>query len=197
MLNMNDILETINMIDNENLDIRTVTMGISLLDCADEDADKACEKVYNKIVEKAKNLVPVCETLEKELGIPIINKRISITPVAMLVAACREKRPVKFAHALEKAAQKVGVNFIGGYSALVQKGFAAGDRELIESIPQALAETEHICASVNVGSTKAGINMDAVSLMGRIVKKAALETRLRTTRLWRALSTAWASLTAL
>ncbi len=179
MLNTNDILETINMIDNENLDIRTVTMGISLLDCADSDIDIACQKVYDKIVAKAVNLVPVCETIEGELGIPIINKRIAVTPIAIISAACREQNPVKFALTLEKAAQKVGVNFIGGYSALVQKGFSAGDRELIESIPEALACTEHICASVNIGSTKAGINMDAVRLMGETVKKTAQATAER------------------
>ncbi|MBR3960910.1 MAG: PFL family protein [Clostridia bacterium] len=173
MLNTNDILETISMIENENLDIRTVTMGISLLDCIDPDIDKACEKVYNKITRTAKDLVPVCCQIERELGIPIINKRISVTPIAMILAACEKKEPIKFALALEKAAQAVGVNFIGGYSALVGKGFAAGDRELIESIPEALSQTEHICSSVNIGSTKAGINMDAVALMGKVVKRAA------------------------
>ncbi len=173
MLNTNDILETISMIENENLDIRTVTMGISLLDCIDPDIDKACEKVYNKIIKTAENLVPVCCQIERELGIPIINKRISVTPIAMILAACENKEPIKFALTLERAAQKVGVNFIGGYSALVGKGFAAGDKELIESIPEALAKTEHICSSVNIGSTKAGINMDAVGMMGKVVKRAA------------------------
>ncbi len=173
MLNTNDILETISMIENENLDIRTVTMGISLLDCIDPDIDKACEKVYNKITTKAKDLVATCCQIERELGIPIINKRISVTPIAMILAACEKKEPIKFALALERAAQKVGVNFIGGYSALVGKGFAAGDKELIESIPEALAKTEHICSSVNIGSTKAGINMDAVGMMGKVVKRAA------------------------
>ena len=177
MLNTNDILETISMIENENLDIRTVTMGISLLDCIDPDIDKACEKVYNKITSTAKNLVPVCCEIERELGIPIINKRISVTPIANILAACEKKEPVKFALALEKAAQTVGVNFIGGYSALVGKGFAAGDKELIESIPEALSKTEHICSSVNIGSTKAGINMDAVGMMGKVVKKAAELTK--------------------
>ncbi len=177
MINTNDILETISMIENENLDIRTVTMGISLLDCIDPDIDRACEKVYNKITKTAERLVPVCCEIERELGIPIINKRISVTPIAMILAACEKKEPIKFALALEKAAQKVGVNFIGGYSALVGKGFAAGDRELIESIPEALAKTEHICSSVNIGSTKAGINMDAVALMGNVVKRAAELTK--------------------
>lgn len=173
MINVGDILETINMIDNENLDIRTVTMGISLLSCIDSDIDKACDKVYDKICRYAKNLVPVCEQIEAEYGIPIINKRISVTPIAMLEAACQASNPVKFAHALERAAETVGVNFIGGYSALVHKGFAAGDYALIESIPQALSETRRVCSSVNIGSTKSGINMDAVEKMGHIVKRAA------------------------
>ncbi|MEG1886812.1 MAG: DUF711 family protein, partial [Oscillospiraceae bacterium] len=139
MLNTHDILETIRMIQDESLDIRTVTMGISLLDCIDSDIDKACENVYEKIVRMAKDLVPTCESIEKELGIPIINKRISVTPIAMLAACCQTSRVVKFALTLEKAANTVGVNFIGGYSALVQKGFAAGDYALIESIPEALS----------------------------------------------------------
>ncbi len=173
MIDTKDILETIRMIENENLDIRTVTMGISLLDCIDPDIDKACQKVYDKITHCAENLVPVCVEIERELGIPIINKRISVTPIAIICAACNEKNPVKFAYTLEKAAQTVGVNFIGGYSALVGKGFASGDKELIESIPEALANTEHICSSVNIGSTKAGINLDAVALMGKVVRKTA------------------------
>ena len=173
MLNTKDILETIAMIEEEHLDIRTVTMGISLLDCIDPDIDKACEKVYEKIVNKAKNLVPVCEQIEAEYGIPIINKRISVTPIAMIAAATKSREVVKFAYALERAAKEVGVNFIGGYSALVHKGFSAGDMELIESIPQALAETDHICSSVNIGSTKSGINLDAVEKMGHIIKKTA------------------------
>ncbi len=172
MLNLNDILETINMIRQENLDIRTITMGISLLDCADSDIDVSCEKVYNKIVRLAGNLVKTGEDIEAEYGIPIINKRISVTPIAMLVAVSGGD-PVKYAHALQRAADTVGVNFIGGYSALVQKGFSAGDRELIKSIPRALNETTNICSSVNIGSTKAGINMDAVKLMGEIVKESA------------------------
>ena len=173
MLETRDILETISMIQDENLDIRTVTMGISLLDCIDSDIDKACSRVYEKITTKAKNLVPVCEEIEKELGIPIINKRISVTPIAMIAAACRSKEVVKFAITLEKAAREVGVNFIGGYSALVQKGFAAGDKELIESIPEALSITDHICSSVNIGSTKTGLNMDAIAMMGNVVRKSA------------------------
>lgn len=173
MFNSNEILETIKMISEEHLDIRTVTMGISLLDCISEDIDTACDKIYEKITRVAKDHVKVCSEIEKEYGIPIINKRIAVTPVAMLAAACKNEDPVKFALALEKSAKAVGVNFIGGYSALVQKGFSAGDRELIESIPRALAQTQHLCASVNVGSTKAGINLDAVSLMGKVVREAA------------------------
>lgn len=173
MFEVNDILETIGMIENENLDIRTVTMGISLLECIDEDIDKACTKVYDKITRCAKNLVSVCQDIEKELGIPIINKRISVTPIAMLAAACKSSDVVKFALTLERAALATGVNFIGGYSALVQKGFAAGDAELIESIPEALSRTEHVCSSVNIGSTKAGINMDAVATMGRVIRRTA------------------------
>ena len=172
MINLNDILETINMIRQENLDIRTITMGISLLDCADSDIDVSCQKVYDKIVRCAGNLVKTGEDIEAEYGIPIINKRISVTPIAMLVAVSGGD-PVKYAHALQRAADTVGVNFIGGYSALVQKGFSAGDVELIKSIPRAPNETTNICSSVNIGSTKAGINMDAVKLMGEIVKQSA------------------------
>ncbi len=173
MLNVGDILETITMIEEDHLDIRTVTMGISLIECIDSDIDKACQKVYDKIVRCAGELVPVCEQIEKELGIPIINKRIAVTPIALLASACQGSNPVKFAHALERAAKQVGVNFIGGYSALVHKGFAAGDYALIDSIPQALAETDRVCSSVNIGSTKTGLNMDAVAKMGHIIKKAA------------------------
>lgn len=176
MLNVYDILETIRMIQDECLDIRTTTMGISLLDCIDTDIDKACEKVYEKIVRKAERLVPVGQQIEKEYGIPIINKRISVTPVAMLAAACPNESPVKFAKALQRAADTCGVNFIGGYSALVHKGFSAGDMALIRSIPEALDVTENICSSVNIGSTKSGINMDAVALMGQIVKESAERT---------------------
>ncbi len=176
MLNAGDILETITMIQDEHLDIRTVTMGISLLDCADSDIDSACDKVYEKIVRYAGALVPVCEDIEHQYGIPIINKRIAVTPIAMLAAACQSRNPVKFARTLEKAAQTVGVNFIGGYSALVHKGFAAGDYALIESIPEALAATDHVCSSVNIGSTKAGINMDAVAKMGQIIRETSLKT---------------------
>lgn len=172
MLNMTDIMETIKMIQEEKLDIRTITMGISLLDCADTDIDRACEKVYNKITSKAKNLIPVGESIEKKYGIPIVNKRISVTPISMLLAISGGD-PVKYAKALDRAAKTLGVNFVGGYSALVQKGFAAGDLELIESIPRALSETEFVCSSVNVGATKAGINMDAVAIMGNKILEAA------------------------
>ena len=173
MYNTHDILETIKMIEEEHLDIRTVTMGISLLDCIDNDIDKACEKVYRKITTSAADLIPVCEKIEKKYGIPIINKRISVTPIAMLASACQTSNIVKFALTLERAAKTLGVNFIGGYSALVGKGFAAGDYALIESIPEALSITDHVCSSVNIGSTKAGVNMDAVKMMGKIVRQTA------------------------
>lgn len=176
MLNVYNILETIRMIQDECLDIRTITMGISLLDCIDTDIDKACEKVYNKIVAKAGNLVATGQRIEKEYGIPIVNKRISVTPIAMLAAACPNENPVKFAKALQRAADTCGVNFIGGYSALVHKGFSAGDEALIRSIPEALDITQNICSSVNIGSTKSGINMDAVKIMGQIVKETAERT---------------------
>ena len=176
MIDTHDILETINMIDNENLDVRTITMGISLLDCIDSDIDKACTKVYDKICSYAENLVKTGEDISREYGIPIVNKRIAVTPIAMLAGANPGASPVRFAKALDRAAKTVGVNFIGGYSALVHKGFAPGDYALIESIPEALAETEFVCSSVNIGSTKAGINMDAVKKMGHIVKEAAVRT---------------------
>jgi len=178
MINSYDILETIKMIQNECLDIRTITMGISLLDCADKNIDTACSNIYEKICRNAEKLVSTGEDIEKQYGIPIINKRVSVTPIAML-AGISGGDPVKYALALEKAAKTIGVNFIGGYSALVQKGFSAGDLELIHSIPQALAQTEHICSSVNVGSTKAGINMDAVKIMGQKIKEAAVLTKDR------------------
>lgn len=175
MINSKDILETIKMIDEEYLDVRTITMGISLLDCADADIERSCEKIYNKITTLAKDLVKVGNDIGREYGIPIINKRIAVTPIAML-AGVSGGDPIRYALTLERCAQTIGVDFIGGYSALVQKGFSAGDRALIESIPQALAQTEHLCASVNVGSTKAGINMDAVRMMGEVVKEAAVIT---------------------
>ena len=178
MINTGDILETIGMIQNEHLDIRTITMGISLLDCCSGDIDVSCTKIYDKITRLAANLVKTGEDIEKEYGIPIINKRISVTPIAMILASSGGD-PVKYALTLEKASREVGVNFIGGYSALVQKGFAQGDEALIRSIPEALSRTEHICSSVNIGSTKTGINMDAVKLMGNVIKNAAYATEDR------------------
>ena len=173
MLNARDILETITMIQDEHLDVRTITMGISLLDCCHSDIDTMCARVYDKITRYAKNLVSTGEQIEKEFGIPIINKRISVTPAAMILASCEDKDAVKLAKTLERAAVACGVNFLGGFSALVQKGFGPGDRELIEAIPEALSVTDHICSSVNIGSTKTGINMDAVALMGQVVRKSA------------------------
>lgn len=168
-----NILETIQMIAEDKLDIRTVTMGISLLDCADSDGKKAREKIYKKITTYAKNLVAVATEIEQELGVPIVNKRISVTPIALVAGASSDEDYVAFAKTLDAAAKKVGVDFIGGFSALVEKGYTKGDRILIESIPRALSETDIVCASVNIGSTKAGINMDAVAQMGRIVKETA------------------------
>lgn len=176
MLNSHDILETINMIDNENLDVRTITMGISLLDCADTDMEKACGKIYDKICRYAGRLVETGEAISKDYGVPIINKRVSVTPIAMLAACCPGKDPVRYAEALDRAAKATGVNFIGGYSALVHKGFSPGDYALIQSIPEALSQTEFVCSSVNIGTTKAGINMDAVAKMGRVVRDTALAT---------------------
>ncbi|OCG44652.1 hypothetical protein A9G28_02340 [Gilliamella sp. Fer1-1] len=167
------ILETIKMIEEEKLDIRTITMGISLLDCIDSDGEKARQKIYNKITLLAKHLVKVGEEITSEFGIPIINKRISVTPISLIASASDDKDYVAFAKTLDEAAKAVGVNFIGGFSALVQKGYHKGDEILINSIPQALAQTERVCASVNVGSTQTGINMDAVKQMGHIIKQAA------------------------
>ena len=175
MINLKDIMETVNMIRQDNLDIRTITMGISLLDCADSDAKTACDKIYEKMTRLAGNLVKTGMDIESEYGIPIINKRISVTPIAM-VAAASGGDPVMYAKTLQRVADATGVNFIGGYSALVHKGFSAGDLRLIESIPEALDITNNICSSVNIGSTKAGINMDAVKLMGKIIKDAAVRT---------------------
>ena len=173
MLNQKDVLKTLDMIDKRHLDIRTITMGISLLDCCDPDIDRCCEKVYRKITACAKNLVKVGCDIEKEFGIPIVNKRISVTPIAVVAGACEAESYVKLAQTLDAAAATCGVNFIGGFTALVQKGATAGDWKLIRSIPEALQCTERVCASVNVGSTKAGINMDAVAEMGRIIKRTA------------------------
>ena len=173
MLNRNDILETINMIDQQHLDIRTITMGISLLSCADPDPKAACRKIYDKITRCAEKLVTTGEEIEREFGIPIVNKRISVTPMALVAAASATEDYVPFAAALDAAAKTTGVNFIGGFSALVQKGMTEADRKLIAAIPEALATTELVCSSVNVGSTKAGINMDAVALMGQTIKRTA------------------------
>jgi uncharacterized protein (UPF0210 family) len=173
MLNERDILETITMIQDENLDVRTITMGISLLDCCHSNLNIMCSKVYDKILRYARDLVKTGEQIEKEFGIPIINKRISVTPAAMILASCDDRDAVRLARTLDIAAKECGVNFLGGFSALVQKGFGPGDREIIEAIPQALAETERLCSSVNIGSTKTGITMDAVALMGKAVKQAA------------------------
>ena len=177
MLNINDILETVKMISEENLDIRTVTMGISLFDCISDDPARLEVKIYDKITRSAKRLVEVCQGLEKKYGIPIVNKRISVTPISLVGAGLSPEGFVRLAHVLERAAGELGVNFIGGYSALVQKGATVGANNLIESIPQALYETTKICSSVNVASTKAGINMDAVKRMGEIIKQTAYLTR--------------------
>ena len=176
MLNNNDIISTIKMIDQQHLDIRTITMGISLLDCCDPDPKRACEKIYEKITTSAAHLVKTGEDIEAEFGIPIVNKRISVTPMALVAGASRTEDYVCFAQAMDKAAKAVGVNFIGGFSALVQKGMTEADKKLIRSIPEALAVTDVVCSSVNVGSTKAGINMDAVKLMGETIKIAADRT---------------------
>ena len=176
MLNHQDILSTIDMIDNQHLDIRTITMGISLLDCCDPDPKKACQKLYDKICRQAERLVPTGEAIERELGIPIVNKRISVTPMALVAGASQTEDFAPFAMAMDQAAKACGVNFIGGFSALVHKGFTSGDRRLIQSIPEALATTDFVCSSVNVGSTKAGINMDAVRLMGQMIRQTAEKT---------------------
>ena len=173
MISTGEILQTIEMIDQQHLDIRTITMGISLRDCAHPDVDKCCSRIYDKITRYAENLVKIGVDIENEFGIPIVNKRISVTPIALVAESCEAENCVPFARALDRAAKTTGVNFIGGFSALVHKGFTPGDRKLIESIPEALSETERVCSSVNVATTKAGINMDAVALMGRVVKEAA------------------------
>ena len=176
MYNKQEIMETIKMIQEQNLDVRTITMGISLIDCMDTDINKSCEKVYNKIYSYAKDLVKTGESISKKYGIPIINKRVAVTPISMLVGVSGGD-PVLYAKTLDRVAKDIGINFIGGYSALVQKGFAPGEKELIESIPRALAETDLVCSSVNVGSTRAGINLDAVKLMGQKVREAAILTK--------------------
>ena len=173
MLEFKDILATQDMIDKRHLDIRTITMGISLLDCAHEDVNICAQRIYDKITRNAENLVKVGQEIEWEYGIPIVNKRISVTPIALVGNACRTDSYVPLAIAMDKAAKACGVNFIGGFSALAQKGCTKGDWILMDSIPEALKETEFVCSSVNVGSTKAGINMDAVAKMGQIIKKTA------------------------
>ena len=176
MINTNDILQTIRMIDHQHLDVRTITMGVSLLDCCDPDPHAACRKIYDKITTSAEKLVKTGEDIEAEFGIPIVNKRISVTPMALVAGASRTGDYVPFAAAMDKAAKAVGVNFIGGFSALVHKGMTEGDKKLIAAIPEALAVTDVVCSSVNVGSTKAGINMDAVALMGKTIKACAQRT---------------------
>ena len=188
MLNQSEIMQTIQMIDQQHLDVRTITMGISLLSCAHSDTKVACDKVYDKITSYAENLVATGEGIEKEFGIPIVNKRISVTPIALVAAASETDNYTPFAQAMDRAAKTTGVNFIGGFSALVQKGMTKADRILINSIPEALSTTDIVCSSVNVGSTKAGIDMDAVALMGRTIKNLA-----QITPSWPALSTEWAS----
>lgn len=177
MMNSNNILETIKMIEEEKLDIRTITMGISLLDCIDSDGDKAREKIYNKITTSARDLVKVAKEIENEFGIPIVNKRVSVTPISIIAGATNEDNYLKFAETLDKAAEDLGIDFIGGFSALVHKGYTKGDKILINSIPEALAKTNKICASVNVGSTRCGINMDAVKEMGQVIKRTAELTK--------------------
>lgn len=178
MINMSDVIDTNRMIERENLDVRTITMGISLMDCIDGDLDTCCDKIYEKITTKAKDLVKTGDEIAKEYGIPVVNKRISVTPIALIGgAACKTKEDfVKIAKTLDKAAKEVGVNFLGGYSALVSKMMTKADRFLIESIPDALSTTEFICSSVNVGSTKTGLNMDAVRLMGEMILETAVKT---------------------
>ncbi|MCI9046811.1 MAG: PFL family protein [Hungatella sp.] len=179
MLNMFEVIETNNMIEHEKLDVRTITMGISLLDCCDSDLDALNKKIYHKITTTARDLVSTGEAISRDFGIPIVNKRISVTPIA-LVGGCACQTPEDFviiAQTLDRAAKEVGVNFLGGYSALVSKGMTRADQNLIRSIPKALAVTERVCSSVNVGSTKTGLNMDAVNLMGQMIKETALATK--------------------
>ena len=179
MINTKEVIETNEMIEKENLDVRTITMGISLLDCIDSDLDALKKKIYNKIYESAKDLVKTGDQISREFGIPIVNKRVSVTPIALVGgAACKTKEDfAEIAKTLDEVAKKIGVNFIGGYSALVSKGMTQADRLLIESIPLALSQTDLVCSSINVGSTKTGINMDAVSLMGTIIKDTAEATK--------------------
>ena len=177
MINTQDVLETIDMIRQENLDIRTITMGISLWDCVSDDTDRLCEKIYDKITKKAEHLVKTGEDIEKMYGIPIVNKRVSVTPVSLIGGASSPEGYLKIAATLQRAADTIGVNFIGGFSALVQKGMTTGAKNMISVLPEALASTRNICSSVNVASTKAGINMDAILEMGKVIKRAAYLTR--------------------
>ena len=179
MINISEVLETNKMIEQENLDVRTITMGISLLDCADKSLEVTCDKIYNKITSLAKNLVRTGEEISREFAIPIVNKRVSVTPISLVGGACCQTPGdyVRIAQTLDKAAKEIGVNFLGGYSAIVSKGMTKSDELLIRSIPQAMAETERICSSINVGSTKTGINMDAVRLMGETIKQTAEATK--------------------
>ncbi len=176
MLTIEEVLETIKMVQDENLDIRTITMGISLRDCIDSDHISACRKIYDKVTRLAGSLVKTGDEIAREYGLPIVNKRISVTPIALVAEASTVDNYIQYAEALDKAAAEVGVNFIGGFSALVHKGFTGGDRRLIESIPQALSSTERVCASVNVATSRAGINMDAISLISRVIKETASRT---------------------
>ena len=173
LFNSSEILQTIDMINQQHLDVRTITMGISLLDCASESMDECCRKIYDKICRCAGKLVETGCAIERELGIPIVNKRISVSPISLVAAACREEDYTPVALTLDRAAHETGVNFIGGFSALAHKGFTKSDLRLINSIPAALTQTELVCSSVNLASTRAGINMDAVALMGRIIKQTA------------------------
>ena len=177
IISFEDVLETINMIKEENLDIRTITMGISLYDCSGDDIDVVCDRIYDKITTKARDLVKVGCEIEKEYGIPIINKRVSVTPVSLIGGRYSKDDYVKIAKTLDRAADTLGINFIGGFTALVQKGFTDNARNLIAAIPEALASTKRVCSSVNVASTKAGINMDAIALMGDIIKETAYLTK--------------------
>ena len=177
MINTHDVLETINMIREENLDIRTITMGISLWDCVSEDVDRLCDKIYDKITKRAEKLVATGNDIEKMYGIPIVNKRVSVTPISLVGGAASPEGYLKIAHTLQRAADTLGINFIGGFSALVQKGMTEGAKNLISILPEALAETRNVCSSVNVASTKAGINMDAIAMMGSAIKRAAYLTR--------------------
>ena len=179
MINTNNILETINMIREENLDIRTITMGISLYDCVSEDENRLCERIYDKITTSAENLVSVGGDIEKKYGIPIVNKRVSVTPISLVGGSISPEGYMKVAHTLDRAAKEIGINFIGGFSALVHKGMTVGAKNMISIIPEALAETDFVCSSVNVATTKAGINMDAIKLMGSAIKRAAYLTRDR------------------